>query len=275
MLSASNTMTRRHQRTPSLTDGWKVHPGLRSIRILLVDDQVIFREAFQAWLTSSPDTEVVGGVGNILDAAHLAVTLDPTLVLTEIGSSQSFSECHGIEGIMEMKSLNPGIKVVVLTAYLSETSVQAALQAGVSGFLEKSGSLQEVRTAIVSVIEGKTYLCAQAAAIVARGCRNRGRSPLELLSPRELETLRCIAEGMKNKDIALRLSISANTVGKHRANLMDKLNLRNVAALTALAIEQGLMEVPAFQNVLATGAGLSGYTSERYDHIYAARDTMK
>jgi len=258
MQSAIKTGARRHQRNPSPTDGQKDDPRPPSIRILLVDDQIIFRETFRAWLTTNPDTEVVGEASNVRDAVHLAGTLHPTLVLTEI----CFSRNHGIEGIREMKSMYPGIKIVALTAYLSETSVRAALQAGASGLLEKSVSLEEVRSALDNVIKGKTYLCARAAEIVAQGYKDKGRGPLEVLSQREQDALRCIAGGMRNKDIALHLCISVNTVEKHRANLMDKLNLRKVASLTAFAIQQGLTAISAVQNGNATGVVWSGHGEE-------------
>jgi DNA-binding NarL/FixJ family response regulator len=198
---------------------------------------------------SNPDIDVVGETGNVKDVAHLAGTLHPTLVLMEI----FFSGIHGIAGIREMKSLYPRIKILVLTAHLSDTTVQAAMQAGASGLLEKSASLEEVWSAIDNVIAGKTYLCPRAAEIVARGYAGNSRGPLDMLTPREHEALRCIAGGMRNKDIALHLGISVNTVEKHRANLMDKLNLRKVASLTALAIQQGVSTISATPNKRATG----------------------
>jgi len=249
MQSANGTGAHRHQQHSSPTRGPRDGYGPRSIRILLVDDQNIFRETFRSWLTSNPDIKVVGEAGNVQDAVHLVGTLHPTLVVTET----CFQKNHGIEGIRQIKSMYPTIKIVALTAYLSETMVQAALQAGVSGLLEKSASLDEVRSALDNVIRGKPYLCARAAQIVARGCVNKGRSPLEMLTQRELEALRCIAGGMRNKDIALHLCISVNTVEKHRANLMDKLNLRKVASLTAFAIEQGVSAISAVPNGRATG----------------------
>lgn len=211
--------------------------GQRSIRILLVDDQVIFRELFRTWLTLNPDIEVVGEAGNVRDALHLAGTLHPTLVLTEI----CFPGIHGIEGIREMKSMHPWIKIIALTTHLSETSVRAALRAGASGLLEKSASLEEVRSALDNVIKEKTYLCPRAAEIVACGCVANGRSPWEMLTQRECEVLKCVAEGMRNNDVAARLRISVKTVEKHRASLMSKLKLHTVASLTAFAIGEGLI----------------------------------
>jgi len=270
MQSANRTGALRHQHNSSPTHGPRNGHGPGSIRILLVDDQIIFRETFRSWLTSNPEIEVVGEAGNVQDAVHLVGTLHPTLVLTET----CFQRNHGIEGIRQIKSMYPEIKIVVITAYLSETMVQAALQAGVSGLLEKSASLEEVRSALDNVIRGKPYLCARAAQIVARGCVNKGRSPLEMLTQRELEALRCIAGGMRNKDIALHLCISVNTVEKHRANLMDKLNLRKVAALTAFAIEQGLGVISAVPNKRATD-GTEAATVNGYDRAMPPPHTKK
>jgi DNA-binding NarL/FixJ family response regulator len=114
--------------------------------------------------------------------------------------------------------------------------------------LEKSASLEEVRSALDNVIKGKTFLCPRAAKIVARGCAANGRNPLETLTQRERETLRSIAVGMRNKEIAAHLCISVNTVEKHRANLMDKLNLHDVASLTTFAIERGMIAINAIPN---------------------------
>lgn len=259
MQSTKRTWAPRHQHNSSPTRSPRDGHGPHSIRILLVDDQIIFRETFRTWLTSNPDTEVVGEAGNAQDAVQLVGTLHPTLVVTET----CFQRNHGIEGIRQIKSMYPEVKILAITAYLSETIVQAALQAGVSGLLEKSASLEEVRSALDNVIKGKMYLCARAAQIVAHGCVNKGRSPLEMLTQRELEALRCIAGGMRNKDIALHLCISVNTVEKHRANLMDKLNLRKVASLTAFAIEHGISTISAVPNGRATGvveaATVNGY----------------
>lgn len=269
MQSARKTEAPRHQQYSSPTRCPKDDHGPRSIRILLVEDQTIFRESLRTWLTLSPDIEVVGETDNARDAVHLAGALHPTVMLTEI----CFQRNHGIEGIREVKSLYPQIKIIGLTALLSETSVHAALQAGASGLLEKSASLEEVRSALDNVIKGKPYLCARAAEIVARGYANYGRNPLQMLTQREREALRCIAEGMRNKDIALHLCISVNTVVKHRANLMDKLNLRKVAALTTFAIEQGLIAISAIPNGSATGvveaASVKG--SDRAMHYPAPR----
>lgn len=270
MQSAKRTGAPRPQHHSSPPRGPNVDHGPRAIRILLVEDQIVFRESFRTWLTLNPDIEVVGETDNVRDAVHLAGTLHPTLVLTEI----RFERNHGIEGIREMTSMYPGIKIIVLTTHLSDPTVQAALQAGASGLLEKSASLEEVRSAIDNVIKGKTYLCPSAAEIVAHRCVTNGRGPLEMLTLREHEALRCIAGGMRNKDIAAYLCISVNTVEKHRANLMDKLNLRKVASLTAYAIERGLSVISATPNRSATGV-VEAATVKGWDRAMPPPHTKK
>lgn len=236
MQSARKTEASRHQQNSSPTRGPKDDHGPRSIRILLVDDQVIFRELFRIWLTLDPDVEVVGEADNGRDALRLATTLHPTLVLTEL----SLPGTHGVDLIGDMKHTWPRIKILALTSHVSEPLVRATLQAGASGFLVKNASLEEVKLAIRGVMEGKTYFDRLVADKLVHGYVN-DTEPLEMLTQRERETLKCLAEGMRNKDIAARLCISVKTVKKHRANLMEKLNLRKVATLTAFAIEQGLI----------------------------------
>lgn len=208
--------------------------GQRSTRILLVDGQSAFRELLRMWLTSNPDIEVVGEADNGRNALHLADRLHPTLVLMEL----SLPDIHGSELIREMKRMCP--KIIALTSHASEPLVQATMQAGASGFLVKKASLVEIKLAIHNVMEGKTYLSPLVTDGVVRGYLN-DRGPLEMLTQRERESLKCLAEGMRNKDIAAHLCISVKTVEKYRASLMSKLNLHTAAGLTTFAIENGLI----------------------------------
>ncbi len=154
---------------------------------------------------------------------------------------------NGIEALKEIKRQCPKTKVVVLTVHSAEEYVLAALKAGADGYVLKDASSTELLLALKNVVTGKPYLSPGIADKVIGGYLD-GRKTLkplsswETLTDRERQVLKLIAEGRTNKEIADYLYISAKTVEKHRANLMRKLDLHNAAAVTAFAIEKGLVE---------------------------------
>jgi DNA-binding NarL/FixJ family response regulator len=153
---------------------------------------------------------------------------------------------NGMEAIKEIKKLQPGTKVVVLTVHKAEEYILSALQAGADGYLLKDATHAELVMAIKKVLGGKHYISSEISEKVIEGYlegrkKLKSKTSFETLTSRERQILKLIAEGYKNKEIADDLCISIKTVEKHRANLMEKLDLHNAQALTAFAIERGLV----------------------------------
>jgi DNA-binding NarL/FixJ family response regulator len=224
--------------------GEERHPGPDSqIRILLVDDHTLVREALASLLALDSQLLVIGQAGNGTDALRLIATLQPDVVLLDL----SMPGIHGSEIIRQVKISHPAIKCLVLTVHMSEAIIRATLHAGAAGYLLKESSYAELRTAIHSVAQGQSYLSPMIADKVLCGYLGKQSpfpsegTPWQKLSAREREVLKLVAEGATSKEIAECLCISVRTVEKHRASLMVKLNLKTTAALTAYAIKHELV----------------------------------
>lgn len=210
-------------------------------KILIADDHTILRAGITTLLNSEPSLEVIGEAGNGKDAMHGIRTLKPDLVLIDL----SMPDTNGTEAIHHIKRRHSEIKVLVLTVHNSDEYVHAALKAGADGYVLKDDTKEELINAIHNVCNGKTHLspgiCGK---VVNRYLTNPGEdyipTSLELLTNREREVIKLIAEGYRNKDIAAYLSISLKTADKHRSNLMKKLDLHGVSSITSYAIKNGL-----------------------------------
>jgi len=211
-------------------------------RIVIAEDHTILREGLHSLLSSEPDFEVVGEAGDGRDAIRLAEKLQPDLILMDL----SMPKMNGMDAIREIKKHHSDTKIVALTVHKTEEYILATLQAGANGYVLKDATHAELMIAIQSVLSGKTYLSPGVSEKVVDGYLEghkdlKTRSSWDTLSPREREVLKLIAEGNKNREIADYLYLSLKTVEKHRSNLMKKLDLHNAAALTAYAIEKGLV----------------------------------
>ena len=215
--------------------------GRSRISVLIVEDHTIIREGLRALLSVDPSIEVVGETDNGRDAIHLVRSLKPMLVLMDL----SMPGINGMEAIREIKLRHPEVRIIVLTVHKTEEYIRATLQAGASGYVLKDATHAELMLAIKSIMEGKTYLSPDVSGKIILGYLDVGgitaKSSWEMLTHRERVVLKLIAEGRQNKNIADYLSISVKTVEKHRSNLMKKLNLHNTAAITAFAIEKGMV----------------------------------
>ena len=214
----------------------------KKIRIVLVEDHTILREGLRALLSADPKFEVVGEADDGRQALRRVDKLAPDLVVMDL----SMPRMTGMDAIREIKRRRPATKIIALTVHKAEEYLRTTLQAGADGYVLKDATHVELLLAIQNVLKGKTYLSPSVSDTVIEGYlqgkENQIPSPrLGVLSPREREILKLIAEGYKNKEIADDLFISLKTVEKHRANLMKKLDLHNAAALTTFAIEQGLV----------------------------------
>lgn len=210
--------------------------------IVIADDHTLFREGLRALLSAHEDLHVLGEAENGQEALRAVVERKPDLLLMDL----SMPKMGGLEAIREVKRQEPGTKVLVLTIHGTEEFVLEALGAGASGYVLKDATHDELVLAIRSVLAEKRYLSPDISAKVIEGYIDgrktvKSTSTWDSLTLREREILKLIAEGRKNKEIAEILFLSAKTVAKHRANLMSKLDLHSASALTAYAMERGLL----------------------------------
>ena len=210
-------------------------------RILIADDHTILRAGIRSLLDMMPDFQVIGEVDNGKDAIYHAGKLKPDLVLTDL----SMPKTNGTEAIQRIRSRYPDIKILVLTVHKTEEHVHAALKAGANGYVLKDDTSDELINAISNIMIGKTYLSPSICSEVVMGYladpnKEKISSSIDLLTTREREVMKLIAEGYRNKDVAEYLSISLKTVEKHRSNLMKKLDLHSASSITSFAIKNGL-----------------------------------
>lgn len=211
-------------------------------RIVIAEDHTILREGLRALLSSDPDFEVIAEAQDGRDAVRCAEQLTPDLILMDL----SMPKMDGVEAIREIKKRCPATKIVALTVHKTEEYILSVLRAGGDGYVLKDATHAELVMAIRNVLREKPYLSPGVSEKVIEGYLN-GRKSVRLISvwdaltSREREILKLIGEGYKNKEIADYLYISTKTVEKHRSNLMKKLNLHSASALTAYAMEKGLV----------------------------------
>jgi two-component system response regulator NreC len=214
----------------------------KPFKIVIADDHTILRQGLRALLSSDPNLKVVGEAADGREAIRCVENLSPDLALIDL----SMPRMNGMEAIRDIKKTNPQTKIIVLTVHKDEEYILEALKYGADGYILKDASHAELMIAINKVLEGKRYLSADISGKVIDGYLEgrktlKSKSAWETLTQREREILKLIAEGNKNKEIADYLCISLKTVGKHRANLMKKLDLHNAAALTTFAMEKGVI----------------------------------
>jgi len=211
------------------------------IRIMLVDDHTMVRDALQVVLEQDKGMEVVAAVGDGETALRMAEELAPDIVVMDIAlPGQS-----GIETTRRLLARHSGIRVLALSTYLDRRIIQQMLDVGASGYIAKSAAGAELKQGIRNVVAGRSYLCSEVAALVADGLRERragaGQPESRALSRRELQIATLLAEGKSAPDIAAELHIAPSTVDVHRRNLMRKLELHSVVDLTKYAIRNGLV----------------------------------
>jgi len=211
-------------------------------RIVIAEDYTIVRQGLKSLLGSFSDFEVIGEAVDGKEAIELVGSLRPDLVLMDL----SMPKTGGISAIKEIKRCLPETKILALTVHKTEGHVRMALEAGADGYILKDASYTELEMAIRNILEGKSYLSPEISDGIIRGYLSgvkaaKTETMTGNLTPREVEVLKLIAEGYKSKEIADYLSISTNTVDKHRANLMRKLDLHSASALTHFALKEGLV----------------------------------
>jgi len=217
--------------------------------IVVADDHGIMRDGLCALINGEPDLKVVGTATNGREAIRAAEVLKPDLVMMDM----SMPLTNGPEAIAHIKRRTPEQRILVLTFHTDDQHIHAALRAGADGYVLKDDSRLEMLTAVRAVLNGKSFLspaiCDRvvngylggAGSGAARPAGTQSSVGSEILSQREREVIKLIAEGYRTREIATFLSLSHKTVEKHRSNLMRKLNLRSAAAVTAYAIANGFV----------------------------------
>jgi DNA-binding NarL/FixJ family response regulator len=212
-----------------------------SIRVVLVDDHALVRQGFRRILEDDPDLTVVGEASNGTDAIALVKKTDPDVVVMDM----AMPEMSGLHATMEIIKQRPGTKVLILSMYSDEQYVRNALDAGAKGYILKSAIENDLTRAVKAVAAGEQYLAPELSSVLIRaiqtGSFEKASDPYDRLTQREKQVLQLIAHGKSNKEIAVVLGLSVNTVAVHRANLMSTLKVHKAAELVLYAVKKGLV----------------------------------
>ncbi len=213
---------------------------MTTTRVLLVDDHRLVRASLRSLLADFTGVEVVAEAGDGREALELVAQHRPDLVLMDI----SMAGLNGLEATRQIINANPHVRVIVLSMHTSEKYVLQALRAGASGYVLKGSTTRELELAIESIIRGEVFLSPAISKHVIDVYLNRTADQtdsLGRLTPRQREILQLIAEGHSSKQIAQLLDASVKTIESHRASLMERLDIHDVAGLVRYAIRHGLV----------------------------------
>jgi DNA-binding NarL/FixJ family response regulator len=210
------------------------------IRILVADDHPVVRDGLVAILSTQPDFEVVGEAGTGAEAVERARTLRPDVMLLDL----EMPELDGVEVLRRLGQSNPEVRVIVFTAFDTDERILGAVQAGAQGYLLKGAPRKELFEAVRVVQAGGSLLQPVVASKLLRQVSHQNQvTELDALTPRELEVLRLLGQGLQNKEIAAELVISERTVKFHVSSIMSKLGAGNRTEAVSLAAQQGLIEL--------------------------------
>jgi DNA-binding NarL/FixJ family response regulator len=215
------------------------------VRVLIADDQALFRRGLFAVLSSEQGIEVVAEAEDGEEALAKAVELVPDVVLLDV----RMPRMDGIEAARRIKEAVPSTKLLMLTVSDEEDDLYEAIKAGANGYLLKEVSVEEVAGAIRAVVQGQSLISPPMASkllrefnALARQASEREQLPAPVLTPRELEVLKLVARGISNKDVAEHLFISENTVKNHVRNILEKLHLHSRMEAVMYAVRQHLLD---------------------------------
>jgi DNA-binding NarL/FixJ family response regulator len=213
---------------------------MAAIRVLVADDHALFRAGIRKLLQSFEGVDVVGEAADGHEAIRLSATQRPDVLLMDIG----MPGLNGVEAVGRLTQEGPRPRVIILSMHTGEEYVLRAIRAGAAGYLLKDAKPAELEAAVRAVARGEIYLSPAVSRYVVEDVRrgSTDRSPLDRLTPRQREVLQLIAEGNTTKAIAAKLGLSGKTVETHRAQLMERLDTHDIAALVRLAIRLGLVE---------------------------------
>ena len=214
---------------------------MKPIRVLLADDHTLVRAGIRSLLENMEGIEVIAEAGDGREALRLVRTHRPDVVLMDI----AMPGLNGLEAAARIAKKCPNVRVIILSMHVNEEYVLQALRAGAAGYMVKGADAAELEIAIRAVARGETYLSPMVSKHVVTDYIQRisgETSPLELLTPRQREVLQLIAEGYSTKKIARTLKISVKTVETHRMQLMERLDIHDIAGLVRYAIRVGLVK---------------------------------
>jgi DNA-binding NarL/FixJ family response regulator len=211
-------------------------------RVLLADDHTLVRDGLRMVLEAQPDIQVVAEAGDGAEAVEKALSSDVDLAILDV----AMPRMTGLQAVAELHRRRPDLKVLILSMYDDERFFFEALKAGASGYVLKSAANRDLVEAIRATMRGEPFLYPAAVTTLVRDYLGRARTgesiPDDPLTRREQEVLKLIAEAYSSRDIASTLVISEKTVERHRANILEKLGMRNRVELTRYAIRRGLVE---------------------------------
>jgi DNA-binding NarL/FixJ family response regulator len=210
-------------------------------RILVADDHALVREGLKRVLDNEPDLDVIAEAADGAEAVEQALDKNIDLAVLDI----SMPRKTGLQAARELSRRRPELRTLILSMYENEQFLFEALKAGASGYVLKSGADNDIVEACRAAMRGQSFLYPSAVDTLIRDFIERADqrgNDFELLTPRELEVLKLIAEGHTSKEIAAMLVISIKTVDRHRTNMLDKLGMRDRVELTRYAIRRGLIE---------------------------------
>jgi len=231
--------------------------GAKPVRVLLADDHTLVRAGIRSLLEKLPAVQVVGEATEGRQALDLVRLHQPDIVLMDIG----MPGVNGLEATANVVRDFPAVRVIILSMHSHDEYVLGALRAGASGYLLKRSATEELGLAIQAVLRNKSYL---SSLISARFTKDRVKNvstktaPLSALTPRQRQVLRLIAEGKTTKEAAFLQGVSAKTIEFHRAQLMQRLNIRDLAGLVRFAIRIGMVPLEA-DDGREPGAKTSGH----------------
>jgi DNA-binding NarL/FixJ family response regulator len=206
-------------------------------RVLLADDHPVVRHGLRELLSGEPDFRVVAEVDDGAEAVKRALADDVELAILDV----TMPRMTGLQAARELASRKPGLRILMLSMHENEQFLFEALRAGASGYVLKTAADRDLVNACRATMRGETFLYAGAVAALVREHLERDATSLDPLTPRELEVVKLVAEGHTSDEIAGMLFISRKTVDRHRANILEKLGMRDRVDLTRYAIRRGLI----------------------------------
>jgi NarL family two-component system response regulator LiaR len=211
-----------------------------TIRVLIADDHAVVRTGLRTLISLQTDMDLVGEGADGLEAVELARSLQPDVILLDL----VMPRMGGQEAIIEIKQENPQARILVLTSFAEDRQVFPAIKAGALGYLLKDSSPQELLQSIRAVHRGESSLHPSVARLLVQEISQPPTLPptKDPLTPREMETLRLVAQGLTNQEIAERLVISQRTVRNYVSNIMGKLHLANRVQAALYAIREGIAD---------------------------------
>lgn len=214
----------------------------KKIRVILAEDHALVRQGFRRMLEDDPRIEVVGEASTGLSAIEHCGRLKPDVVVMDL----SMPELGGLEATQEILKANPEVRVLILSMYSNEAYVRKAFEAGAKGYILKDAVDVDLAHAVVALAQGGAYMSPAISNLVIETLKSGGREdraadPYDNLTLREKEVFQLITQGKSNKEIAVLLDISVNTVAVHRARIMDTLGVHRTAELVLYAVKRGLI----------------------------------